>query len=252
MKKLDMGISPKDKFLLDSLDSKLYNFAMENMQKLQCNSRYVRYKSPCIVSARISPDYLKYIEAKEKISKKTLPPIDSLFAQNVLQNYGKFSIETKSFKEKNSSRTNLFNKEQKDFEIDKEKNLNFLEITGLSGKLQRISENPVKKRKKVDLEYRRMSISYLENEKRARYYERYYEKERKVSMAMLLQKEPRVKELKEIKEIKVITEVQKKSRRSKTKESHYVDDSVVTCEISLQTPSYFHNTLPDVLETVHN
>ena len=242
MKREEVPLSPRDRLLFDSLDSSLFNSAMESMQKLQCNSRYVRYQSPSIVSARISPGYLKYIETREKV-KKVLPAIGSLMRPSIVPTYNKFSLENKLIREKlNSSlRSNIFSKETKD--VEQEKELNFLEITGLcSIHTHPFPENMMKKRKKLDQEYRRMSISFLENEKREKYYEQYYEKQRKARQSKVITKEPKVRE---IREPKVIKEC---SKRSKSNESNYAEDSVETCEISLQTPAFFNYNLPEISE----
>ena len=242
MKKEELYLSPRDRLLLDKLDSSLFNSAMECMQRSQCNSRYVRHKSPSIVSARISPNYVKYIEKKEK-EKKILTPIEPRIRPNILPTYNKSSIENKLTKEKLNSRirSNIFSKEQKD--IEQEKELTLLEITGLcSVQTHPFSENMMKKRKKLDQEHRRMSISFIENEKREKYYEQYYEKQRKVRKSKIVTRDLKKIEIREPKATKEC------SKRSKSNEGNYTEELVETCEISLQTPAFFTYSLPEISE----
>ena len=165
MKKEEFSLSLKDKQLLDSLDFSVFNAAMEIMQKSQCNSRYVRYKSPSIVSARLSPTQIKYIEIKER-EKRSLPPLNTYSKSKVSPMQNQLGINQKFLKEKtkNNTKINLLDNHNQDKEIS------FLEITGLGNvHLNPLKEDIVKKNKKMVQEFRRMSISFLENEKREKY-----------------------------------------------------------------------------------
>lgn len=213
--------------------------AMETMQKSQCNSRYVRYHIPSIVSARLSQTYIKQIENKER-EKRFLPPITSLIQAKILPIYKKYSTEQRNFNE------SVKLKKIQDFKISQSKeDNNLLEITGLANlHLHPVDKNSFINSKKIDLECRRNSISNLENERREKYYENYYKKQQKITLMKIVQQGMRkridTRDINEkIKENKEKFKEIKEKYKSKSSVSHYIEDFVETCEISLQTPDFF-------------
>lgn len=200
----DCYVSGKKNFI--SLNSFTCSSAMQTMQKSQCNSKYIRYQSPFIVSPRLSPTFLNLQDKRAK-EKKVLPALESPIHS---KRYQKIAITPNS-------------KNSKIQELD----FSNLEITGISN-LFPIQETGRNKSKNSS-EMRKISLSLLENKRKEAYYEKYRAKLRQVEI------------LKELSYKAKILDLQKLKPRCKSDSGSYAEKLVETHEISLQTPVNFNN-----------
>jgi len=203
--------SPSRKALLSQSIS-ICSSAMQSMQKSQCNSKYIRFRSPSIVSPRVSQTFLNPSESKNK-QKTPFGPLEPLRLN--------FSPVHSKKQQKFSSTQNPRNGKscESDF-LD-------LEITGTS-KLYPIQETG-KSKTKIDLEMRKMSISLLQDKRKEVYYDKYRTKLRQVEILRDMNFKAKVMDL------------QRFRARCKSDSGTYAEKFVETCEISLQTPSNFNN-----------
>lgn len=204
--------SPSSKKALLNQSISIYSSAMQSMQKSQCNSKYIRFRSPSIVSPRVSPTFLNPPESKSK-EKRPFGPLEPLklnFSPTHSKNQQKF-LTTQN------SRTGKCC--ESDF-LD-------LEITGTS-KLYPILETG-RSKMKIDMEMRKMSISLIQDKRKEVYYDKYRAKLRQVEI------------LRDMNFKAKIMDLQKLRARCKSDSGSYAEKLVETCEISLQTPSNFNN-----------
>lgn len=215
----ELGLSPNNKKILSGTEVNVFSSAMQCMQKSQCYSKYARYQSPAIISARVSPDYLKFMKVKGK-KKSFLPPIEKIVSKKRVGDE-KQAVEPRVLKGRAKSPEKVGGNEEKCKEFYN------LEVTGLA-RHQGGGEGKIIDRKKQEHELRRMSISFLENKRKELYYEKYHAKQQQLLAIKTEKMEAGGKERKRSK------------LRCATDTTQFIEDNVETCEISLQTPSYFY------------
>jgi hypothetical protein len=222
MHKEEIGLSPKDKTFLERLGTDLFSSAMDSMQKSQCYSRYARYQNPSIVSARLSSTQMDCIQTKDRY-KTSLLPISSAIKPKIVDFYNKYTYEHKNFKYYTHKR-----KFKKFSNENQPKNWNSLEITGLNGlHLVPVLEDPIKSRRKIEQEFRKNTISFMQKEKREKYYRNYNEKLKKIS-TLKLKKHSKT----------ILNQSPEPKERFKPDDNDY---NTQTYEISLQTPDNFNS-----------